>query len=113
MTSLTDLTGTGGVFGLECDDEEGPPNGTEDAGRGDGSVSTGDTIMASEGESVCCIAREGTGAGWGTGVWGRRLCCFGDRDPISSGAGDSSTNLRFLPPWGDIGCAGCSGASER
>lgn len=57
------------------------PYGTEDEGRGEGSVSTGETIIASEGESVCCIARAGTVAGGGTGVCGCSRACFGDREP--------------------------------
>lgn len=111
----------GGVF--ECLDDIGgcsggggggaPPYDTDDDGRGDGSVSTGDTIIASEGDSVCCIARAGTDAGGGTGVCGCRRACFSDREPdpdpelelgpgcpwgTSGGVGESSTNLRFLPP---------------
>ena len=134
----------GGVF--ECLDADGRdggcsgggggggalPYGTEDVGRGEGSVSTGDTIIASEGESVCCIARVGTDAGGITGVCGCRRACFGDREPdaepepepgpewpwgTSGGVGESSTNLRFFPPpCGEIGSGGgcdCSGASER
>lgn len=105
------------------------PYGTEAVGRGDGSVSTGDTIIASEGESVCCIARAGTVAGGGTGVCGCRRACLGDREPdaelelgpecpwgMSGGVGESSANLRFFPPCGDMGSGaewGCSGASER
>jgi len=81
----------GGVF--ECPDDDGRdgggsgggggalPYGTEDDGRGEGSVSMGDTIIASEGESVCCIARVGTDVGGSTGVCGCRRACFGDREP--------------------------------
>lgn len=104
------------------------PNGTEAEGRGDGSVSTGDTIIANEGDNVCCIARASVVAGGNTGVCGCRRACFGDREPdaepgpgpeepwgMSGGVGESSANLRFLPPCGDTGSgAGCgSGASER
>lgn len=108
----------GGVLLGLCEDEEGPvANGTEEAGRGEGSVSTGDTIMASEGDNVCCIARAGTEAGGRTGVCGKRLACLGDRDPRTSGGGDSSANLRFLPECGDKesggGGSGYSGTSER
>lgn len=97
-------------------------NGIDEEGRGEGSVSTGDTIIASEGDSVCCIARAGTDADGRTGVCGGRLACLGDRDPVGSGGGDSSANFRFLPECGDAesgcgGCGGCggecSGTSER
>jgi len=95
------------------------PYGTDNDGRGEGSVSTGDTIIASEGESVCCIARAGTDAGGCTGVCGCHRACLGDLEPdaepepepgpewpwgTSGGVGESSTNLRFFPPpWGETG----------
>lgn len=89
-TSLMERNG--GVFECPDVDEWGGCNGgsgggaplygtDDDDGRGEGSVSTGDTIIASEGESVCCIARAGTDAGGGTGVCGCRRACFGDREP--------------------------------
>lgn len=83
----------GGVFEcLDVDTDAGGCSGggggggavlydTEDEGRGESSVSTGDTIIASEGESVCCIARAGTDAGGSTGVCGCRRACLGDREP--------------------------------
>lgn len=105
MTSFTDLIAgvsldrEGGGFESE---DGGPANGA-DIKRGDGSVSTGDTIIAREGDKVCCMARVGADAGGKTGVCGRRRDCLGDRVPgKSGGGGDSSANLRFLPECGDV-----------
>lgn len=78
----------GGVIGCPTTEEGSGSDGgrtlcrtDDDDGRGEGSVSTGDTIIANEGESVCCIARAGTDAGGSTGVCGFRRACFGDREP--------------------------------